>query len=137
MARLISVMEIIWSYKIHRQIISTINREATSTCNSKVNYFCDWDFIRLLASIRSYTVLIVFLQAFSDDDSMGGDIPEGFTADDLLSDSESDQASAKQKNKKQTTESKNKKEKRKKKKGSALEEDIDDDEKVGEALTNL
>ena len=85
---------------------------------------------------RSYTVLIVFLQAFSDDD-MGGDIPEGFTADDLLSDSESEQTSAKLKTEKQTTESKNKKEKRKKKKGSALEEDIDDDEKVGEALTNL
>ena len=76
------------------------------------------------------------LKAFSDDD-MGGDIPEGFTADDLLSDSESEQTSAKLKTKKQTTESKNKKEKRKKNKGSALEEDIDGDEKVGEAFTNL
>ena len=69
------------------------------------------------------------LKAFSDDD-MGGEIPEGFTADDLLSDSESEQTSAKLKTKKQTTESKNKKEKRKKNKGSALEEDIDGDEKV-------
>ena len=68
---------------------------------------------------------------------MGGDIPEGFTADDLLSDSESEQTSAKQKTKKQTTESKNKKEKRKKKKASAIEDDIDGDEKVGEAFTNL
>ena len=77
------------------------------------------------------------LQAFSDDDDMGGDIPEGFTADDLLSDSESEQTSAKLKTKKQTTESKNKKEKRRKKKGSALEDDIDDDEKVGEAFTTF
>ena len=89
------------------------------------------------AFIRSYTVLVIFLQAFSDDDSMGGDIPEGFTADDLFSDSESDPTSAKLKTKKQTTESKNKKEKPKKKKGSAIEDDIDGDEKVGEALTNL
>ena len=77
------------------------------------------------------------LKAFSDDDDMGGDIPEGFTADDLLSDSESEQTSAKLKTKKQTTESKNKKEKRKKKKASAIEDDIDGDEKVGEAFINL
>ena len=76
------------------------------------------------------------LKAFSDDD-MGGDIPEGFTADDLLSDSESEQKSTKLKTKKQTTESKNKKDKRKKKKASAIEDAIDGDEQVGDALTNL